>query len=91
MDLYKHAYKLAPLVPAELIADCFELASDIRTLDMQASPYDLADLGYEPVPIETVEGRMRYVEAQRSFAERAAPLRGRLVAECDRLLEAVRN
>ncbi|MGI5244773.1 3-methyladenine DNA glycosylase [Dactylosporangium sp. CA-139066] len=91
MDLYKHAYKLAPLVPAELVADCFELARDIRTLDMQASPYDLADLGYEPVRIETAEGRARYVEAQRSFAERGAPLRGRLLAECDRLLEAVRN
>jgi hypothetical protein len=91
MDLYKHAYKLAPLVPAELIADCFELARDVRTLDMQASPYDLADLGYEPVRIETAEGRARYVEAQRSFAERAAPLRGRLLAECDRLLAAARN
>ena len=89
MDLYKHAYKLAPLVPGELIADCFELARDVRTLDMRASPYDLADLGYEPVPIETAEGRARYVEAQRSFAERAAPLRGRLIDECERLLQAV--
>jgi hypothetical protein len=91
MDLYKHAYKLAPLVPAELVADCFELARDIRTLDMRASPYDLADLGCEPIPIETAEGRARYVEAQRSFAERAAPLRGRLIGECDSLLAAVRN
>ncbi|MER7282519.1 3-methyladenine DNA glycosylase [Dactylosporangium sp. NPDC000244] len=89
MDLYKHAYKMSPLVPAELIADCFELARDVRTLDMRASPYDLADLGYEPVRIETPDGRARYVEAQRSFAERAAPLRGRLIAECERLLEAV--
>jgi hypothetical protein len=89
MDLYKHAYKLAPLVPAELIADCFELARDVRILDMRASPYDLADLGYEAVAIETPEGRARYVEAQRFFAERAAPLRGRLIAECDRLLEAL--
>jgi hypothetical protein len=89
MDLYKHAYKLAPLVPGELIADCFELARDVRILDMRASPYDLADLGYEPVPIETAEGRARYVEAQRSFAERAAPLRGRLIDECERLLQAV--
>ncbi|GAA3457518.1 3-methyladenine DNA glycosylase [Dactylosporangium matsuzakiense] len=89
MDLYKHAYKLAPLVPSELIADCFELARDVRTLDMQASPYDLADLGYAPVRIETPEGRARYIEAQRTFATRAAPLRARLIAECDRLLAAV--
>lgn len=46
MDLYKWAHKLVPLAPAELIADCFELARDIRELDMRASPYDLAALGF---------------------------------------------
>jgi hypothetical protein len=45
MDLYKWAYKLQPLTPSELVADCFALARDIRMLDMQASPYDLIDLG----------------------------------------------
>ena len=49
MDLYKWAYKCAPLSPSELVADCFALARDIRALDMRASPYDLADLGYPPV------------------------------------------
>ncbi|MGY0233611.1 3-methyladenine DNA glycosylase [Longispora urticae] len=88
MDLYKWAYKLAPLVPAELVADCFELARDIRTLDMRASPYDLAGLGYPPVRIETPNGRAEYVTHQRAFAERAAPLRDRLVDACDRLLAA---
>jgi hypothetical protein len=84
MDLYKWAYKLSPLVPSELVADCFALARDIRTLDMRASPYDLTDLGHPPVRIETPEGRAEYVAAQRGFAERAAPLRARLIAECDR-------
>ena len=42
MDLYKHAFRLSPLVPSELVADCFELARDIRVLDMRASPYDLS-------------------------------------------------
>ncbi|MEU5720602.1 3-methyladenine DNA glycosylase [Micromonospora sp. NPDC047738] len=88
MDLYKHSYKLSPLVPSELVADCFELARAIRTLDMRASPYDLTELGYSPVRIETIEGRHEYVLAQRSFAEQAAPLRTRLIAECDRLLAA---
>ena len=37
MDLYKHAYRLSPLVPSELVADCFALARDIRVLDMRAS------------------------------------------------------
>ncbi|CUR56084.1 conserved hypothetical protein [metagenome] len=90
MDLYKHAFRLSPMVPSELVADCFELAREIRVLDMRAAPYDLADLGFEPVRIETPEGKAAYVEAQRSFAERGAPLRARLVAECERLLGVVR-
>jgi hypothetical protein len=53
---------------------------------MRASPYDLADLGYSPVPVETPEGKQEYVSAQRRFAERGAPLRARLIAECERLL-----
>ena len=41
MDLYKHAFRLTPLVRSDLVADCFELARDIRELDMRAAPYDL--------------------------------------------------
>jgi hypothetical protein len=87
MDLYKWAYKLAPMTPSELVVDCFELARDIRELDMRASPYDLRELGYSPVPIETAAGKREYADAQRAFTTRAAPLRGRLVAVCDELLE----
>jgi hypothetical protein len=88
MDLYKHAFRLTPMVSSDLVADCFELARDIRVLDMRAAPYDLADLGFEPVRIETAAGKAEYAEAQRAFAERGAPLRTRLVAECERLLAA---
>jgi hypothetical protein len=80
MDLYKWAYKLSPLVPSEVVAECFALARDIRTLDMRASPYDLDALGYPPVRIETPTGRAEYAAAQREFADRAAPLRERLLA-----------
>ncbi|TDD24249.1 3-methyladenine DNA glycosylase [Kribbella turkmenica] len=86
MDLYKWASKLMPFVPSALVLDCFELARDIRTLDMRASPYDLAALGYSPVPIETPAGKAEYAAAQRSFAARARPLRLRLVDLCDELL-----
>jgi hypothetical protein len=86
MDLYKHAFRLTPLVPSELVADCFELAWDIRELDMRASPYDFGDLGLTPVRIETPAGKQEYVTAQRSFAERGAPLRQGLIGECERLL-----
>ncbi|MFI0791275.1 3-methyladenine DNA glycosylase [Micromonospora rubida] len=80
MDLYKWAYKLSPLVCSELVADGFALAREIRALDMRASPYDLAALGYPPVRVETPEGRAEYAAAQRGFAERAAVLRARLLA-----------
>ncbi|MFJ9392670.1 3-methyladenine DNA glycosylase [Nocardioides sp. NPDC101246] len=86
MDLYKHAFRLSPLVSSDLVADCFELAWDIRTMDMKAAPYDLAELDLDPIRIETAAGKQEYAAAQRGFAERAAPLRERLVAECERLL-----
>lgn len=79
MDLYKWAYKLGPFVPAELLADCFELAAAIRLLDMRASPYDLAGLGHPPVRVETAAGRAEYARAQSGFARRAAPLRDQLI------------
>ncbi len=86
MDLYKWAFKLAPFTPSDLLADCFELAREIREIDMRASPYDLLALGFEPIPIETPAGRSEYERHQRRFSERAEPLRARLQALCQRLL-----
>jgi hypothetical protein len=86
MDVYRWAYKLSPLVPSELVADCFELAAQIRLLDMRASPYDLSAMGVEPLPIETPEGRAEYVRCQRDFSARAAALRAELIAGCERVL-----
>ncbi len=86
MDLYKWAFKLAPFTPAELMADAFELARDVREIDMRASPYDLAALGFAPIAIETSAGRAEYERHQRAFAARGEPLRARLIALCDRLL-----
>jgi hypothetical protein len=86
MDLYKWAFKLAPFTPAELVADCFELARDIREVDMRASPYDLDTLGFPPIRIETPEGRVDYERHQRAFAARGEPLRARLLNVCRRLL-----
>ncbi|WP_159623158.1 3-methyladenine DNA glycosylase [Ruania rhizosphaerae] len=86
MDVYKWAMKLGPAVPGELLLDAFELARDIRALDMRASPYDLRDWGYEPVPIETADGKATYVAAQREFAERANGLRDRVLEVTSSLL-----
>jgi hypothetical protein len=79
MDVYKWAVKLGPLVPGEVLLDAFELARDIRYLDMQASPYDMEPWGGEPVRIETPEGKAEYVRRQRAFAERSNALRRRML------------
>jgi hypothetical protein len=80
MDLYRWAMAAAPLVASELVGDCFELARDVRTLDMQAAPYDLRGLGLEPVRVETAEGRSEFAARQRDVAARGARLRSRLLA-----------
>jgi len=87
MDLYKWAYKLAPFTPSEWIADGFALAMDIREVDMRASPYDFSALGFAPIEIETPAGRALYEEHQRDFARRASPLRERLLALAERLVQ----
>lgn len=86
MDCYRWAMKLSPAVGGELLLDCFELARDVRVLDMRASPYDVSSLGHAAVAIETPEGKAEYVRAQRAFAARADPLRAALVEVCDALL-----
>lgn len=80
MDVYKWALKLGPAVPGDLLLDCFELAREIRTTDMQASPYDVTSYGLSPVAIETVEGKAEYVSRQRDYATRSNALRHRLLA-----------
>jgi hypothetical protein len=84
MDLYKWCFRSYPAVSADLTADCFELAREVRAVDMRASPYDFRELGFAPIAIETPEGRAEYVEHQRSFAARGALLR-------DRVGEALRS
>jgi hypothetical protein len=90
MDLYKWAHKLVPAVSSDLVMDCFELARDIRALDMRAAPYDLRELGYEPVRIETAEGKAEYAAAQRDFSVRGQALRERLITACDHILQSAR-
>jgi len=79
MDLYKWAFRSYPVVGADLTADCFALARDVRDVDMRVAPYDLTALGLDPVRIETPEGRAEFVRHQRAFAERGAELRDRLL------------
>ncbi len=78
MDLYKWAYKLWPWIGSDLLADAFELALVGRELDMRASPYDLKEIGFDPICIETAEGRTQYVIAQRELSELSEPVRQKL-------------
>jgi hypothetical protein len=80
MDLYKWAAKAMPWIGSELLLDCFELAMELRDLDMRASPYDLKAWGREPICIETADGRRLYEVEQRRLAAEAALLRERLIA-----------
>ena len=85
MDLYKWAAKSMPWIGSELLLDCFELAMALRALDMRASPYDLTDWGYDPVPIETAAGRAVYESEQRRLAKAAVPMRQRLIGALKRM------
>ncbi len=87
MDLYKWSYKIYPWIPGDLLADSFELAVQARTIDMQASPYDLREYHLEPIEIETPEGRTEYSEKQKMLAEKAGPIRQRLIKVYEQLLQ----
>ncbi len=71
--------KISPIADSDLVVDCFDLALDIRTLDMEASPYDLRGWGYGVVAIETAAGKAEYMERQKEFSGRAQSLRRRLL------------
>lgn len=87
MDLYKWAYKFFPWMPSTLITQTFLLAWETRKIDMMASPYDLRDAGLNPIRIETPEGRDEYRRAQIEIAEKARPLRKKLVDQLQSLAD----
>ena len=81
MDLYKWAAKSMPWIGSDLLLDCFELALELRDLDMRASPSNLIEWGREPIRIETAEGRRIYEIEQKRLASKAVPLRDRLLGK----------
>ena len=83
MDLYKHAQRLAPIFGSQLVRQAFELAKDIRTVDMQVAPYDLADLGVVPIPVETQDGRDEFAVHQMKFAQRAQEIRTQMIVSIE--------
>lgn len=89
MDLYKYSMWFSPYVCSDLIADAFELARSARTLDMQASPYDVSQFGLEPIRVEMPEGRAEYARRQREVMEQAEPLRRELLGALNVLRNAI--
>ena len=91
MDLYKWTYKLYPWISSDLILEAFELAIEARTIDMQASPYDLIKDGLPPIKIETEEGRAEYLKAQQKIYEKGVPVREKIIQQYERFLEALNS
>lgn len=88
MDLYKWGFKMFPWISSDVIRNAFLLAVEARTIDMQASPYDLRSEGMEPIRIETEKGRREYLEKQREIFEKGKPVRDQLISEY-RILAAI--
>jgi hypothetical protein len=86
MDLYKFGYKIAPFISSDLLADLFFIAVRAREVDMRASPYDLSGFGFQPIRIETREGREQYVQLQRNLHREAGSLREQLLQSYRTLL-----
>jgi hypothetical protein len=91
MDLYKLAFRISPFVSSRLLVECFELACEARIIDMRASPYDLLNMGFTPICIETKEGRDKYVVEQKRLAELAKPLRSQLLDVYRNILAALKQ
>ena len=94
MDLYKIVFSHSPILGSAVLRQAFELARDIRTVDMQVAPYDLHLLGVHPIPVETVSGRAEFARLQREFAQRADALRSAVIEQLTHVLNApqlVRN
>jgi hypothetical protein len=50
---------------------------------MQSAPYDLGDLGVQPIKIETPQGRQIFAQKQKIFSERAQVLRARMISQLE--------
>ena len=85
MDLYKFAYKLFPYINGSIIREAFLHAVNAREIDMRASPYDFSKDGFNPIQIETSEGRLEYVAAQKMIAAEGQLIREKLLSEVSRL------
>jgi hypothetical protein len=88
MDLYKWAAKSMPWIESKILLETFQLATQLRDLDMRASPYDLSVWNVVPIKIETPDGRKAYETEQRRLAALASDLRKKLIQAIRRVISA---
>lgn len=88
MDLYKWAYKSSPWISSDLLARTLFFAIEARKIDMRASPYDLTSFGYEPIPVETPEGRRQYEHEQLALSRKGLPIRAELINSLNDILQS---
>lgn len=89
MDLYKWAFKLYPWISSEILREAFFNAVETRKTDMQASPYDVTEIGLEPIKIENDSGRKVYLEKQTVIFERSIPIREKIISEYEKVIRAL--
>jgi hypothetical protein len=85
MDIYRWAHKFYPWVSSELILEAFYLAIEARTIDMQASPYDVSTIGLYPIKIETKQGAEDYISLQKKLSTKGNPIRAKLIHELNQI------
>ncbi|MCE2961357.1 MAG: 3-methyladenine DNA glycosylase [Akkermansiaceae bacterium] len=88
MDLYKWAAKSMPWIGSKILLETFQLATQLRDLDMRASPYDLSAWNVVPIKIETPDGRKAYETEQRRLAALGSDLRKKLIQAIHRVISA---
>ncbi|MES2981309.1 MAG: 3-methyladenine DNA glycosylase [Verrucomicrobiota bacterium] len=86
MDLYKWAAKSMPWIGSDILLETFRLASQLRDLDMRASPYDLTAWNVTPIKIENAEGRREYETEQRRLSFLAIDLRAKLIRAIQKVI-----
>ena len=79
MDLYKWAYKSSPWISSDLLRETLFFAIEAREIDMRAAPYDLTPWGYQPIKVETSDGRREYEREQHALYLKALKLREKLI------------
>ena len=91
MDLFKIALRLQPFIASSLIVEALQVALISRTLDVEASPYDVSSFGLGFVPVETSHGRALYKKRQVELMHQGNIVRTKLIAAYETFLSLIKS